>query len=158
MPTSEQDVARIIIMLVSGQAQWEGFSEDVQNAILRHIGLDPSGDISPRMLQTAAQTYLAGKATDFASAGGAPEPIFPNIPQLGGVEPNVMAEALGQLHFSLWGEPPSDKWLSDRLDSGMNLFEVERDERQKPAFMHTRTARDETAGFAAQLGTALGLR
>jgi hypothetical protein len=67
-------------------------------------------------------------------------------------------QAIADMYIRLWGEPPPDKWLQRALDSGKNLFELELEERAKPAFMHTKTAQDEYAQLAAQLAQALGLR
>lgn len=64
------------------------------------------------------------------------------------------------MYLNLWGEKPPDAWIKKLKDGqlGDSLFEVEDHERAKASFMHTKTAEDEKASYAAHIASALGLR
>ena len=52
-----------------------------------------------------------------------------------------------RLYFSLWGQVPPTGYIEKLVKSGMNLFEIELHEREKPAFRKTKTYRDEASSY-----------
>jgi hypothetical protein len=62
-----------------------------------------------------------------------------------------------QLYFSLWGRDAPPQYIEKAVTSGLNLFELEKAERAKPAFMETKRAKDELAAAAGQLTNFLGM-
>jgi len=63
-----------------------------------------------------------------------------------------------QLYFSLWGRDAPPQYIEKRItDDGMNLWELEKFERSKPAFMDTKVAKDEIFAAAGQLTNFLGM-
>jgi len=68
-----------------------------------------------------------------------------------------MKNQYAKTYFSLWGETPPKKVLEDALDRGLNVFEFEDEQRQKPAFRKTETYKNEYLDQALALAQALGV-
>jgi hypothetical protein len=61
------------------------------------------------------------------------------------------------LYFSLWGRDAPPRYVENQINNGMNLWEMEKFERSKPAFMQTKVARDEMYSAAESLTKFLGM-
>lgn len=151
----------LVVSFAEGNVSLDELSEAQRELLLSTIGLDPTQSYTPEQVRTAAVTWLsvtpqAPTITD--SSGEAPV----DTPDISGAtaatQEDPWRQALAELYVRLWGQPAPSRWLENAVNSGKNLFEIELEERSKPAFMHTKVARGEYADYAAQLATALGLR
>lgn len=164
----------LLIKLAANELTFDQLTTEEQKMLVRELGFDGMKGVTQDQFAKAygdwttqnkgvIKTYLeAGGAAPNAGSGeagpGGPGVGKPDVKGAGGKdkEDPFLAKA-SSMYFKLWGALPQDKWLGHAKDVG-NVFELEMEERSKPAFMETITARDEAAGFAAQVASTLGLR
>jgi hypothetical protein len=154
----QSEVLDLMRKLMSGEVKWADLSPQKQRLIVTTAGLDPSAKLTADQIETAVKAYVASVENANATAPGEIPIQAPDVTAPTAAAEDPWKQAIADMYIRLWGEPPPEKWLQRALDSGKNLFELELEERAKPAFMHTKTAQDEYAQLAAQLAQALGLR
>lgn len=109
----------------------------------------------------------ADKAPPADAAGGtqaAPPGTAPGFQ----VDPNAISSSTGstpediwisqvvQMYLRVWGVPPSQQWIDQAKNSGMNVYELEQSERSKPAFNSTQPYADEASRYAQLLASIFG--
>jgi hypothetical protein len=62
-----------------------------------------------------------------------------------------LISAAKQVYMKLWGQAPPSNYVEQAIHSGMNIWEFEDKERNKPAFRKTKTYRTEADALAALL-------
>ena len=72
----------------------------------------------------------------------------------GTTDPHI--SQLSSAYYTLWGLMPPPGYVEK--NASLNVYEFIEQERQKPAFMQSKTAEQEFAGFASQLARLLGTR
>jgi len=92
----------------------------------------------------------SGGSSGGSSGGGSssppPDPFFQDK-----VKAQKYAMFQG-VYNSLWGEPATEDYLKKVVNAGLNRWEFEEGERQKPAFRRTETYRDQGSSLAELLG------
>lgn len=147
-----------------------------QAALLAQLGIDATA--TPQEVYTAAKNFVAGagqassvdaKGKPLAKDAAGNQTYAPVGADTGGftitgngaggtTTDQQWTTKLNQLHWSLWGEPATQTWIDQQIKSGKSLFEIEQEERAKPAFMHTKTAEDAASNAAATVAQTLGFR
>ncbi|HEV8420186.1 MAG TPA: hypothetical protein VGR13_02380 [Actinomycetota bacterium] len=60
------------------------------------------------------------------------------------------------MYLSVWGVPPTEQWIDQAKSSGMNVFELEQQERAKGAFSSTQSYETEAGRLVQLLGQIMG--
>lgn len=143
-----------------GKACKPGYHKNAQGKCVKNVGqkakgpatADTTGDNGPpgdfNINLGKGQQPTTG-STGSSGGGSSAPPPDPNAP---------LINAAAGMYLSLWGQVPPAGYIQKLVKAGMNLFEIELNERSKLAFKRTQTYRDEAAQFAATRDHILGYR
>jgi hypothetical protein len=72
---------------------------------------------------------------------------------------NPLVAAATSAYFDIWGTPPPNgDYIQNLIDQGLNLFEIQQHEMDKPGFALTSTYRDRYSGYAQVAANVFGRR
>ena len=170
-PTPTQEQGDAAITATGGQPH-QGFGSHIDPGVLTPGSAFGSGAAGGGSKPTSAVTSVPGLdgplndeelavwATKFGIDTSDPDWKAQVYAQLAaGSEMDPAYSKYFGVYFYLWGtNTGSEKRIQAAMDEGLNIYEFEIQERQRPAFLKTKTYQDESAEMASRLADLLGTR